>query len=609
MCGIIGYVGPEPAYPVLIDALRRLEYRGYDSAGVALVADGGLAVCKRAGKIAGLAADLREQPPAGQVGIGHTRWATHGAPTTPNAHPHTDCDNRLAVVHNGIVENHDTLRSRLSDDGHVFRSDTDTEVLAHLVESHLAEGVDLPEAVRRALRVVEGSFAVAVVSQDEPHRIVAARRGSPLVVGLAEGAGLVASDIPALLAHTRAVAVLEDDHVVDVTADGISVTDLDGTPVEPAVRRIDWDLESAEKGGYDHFMLKEIHEQPMAVTETLRGRIDGGALVLDELRIDEERLKSVDKVFVVGCGTSYHAGLVAKYAIERWTRLPVEIDVASEFRYREPVVDSRTLVVGVSQSGETIDTLAGFRHARGLGGLTLAVANVVDSSKARDADAVLYTHAGPEICVAATKTYTAQMAAMQLLGLYLAQVRGTLSADDVTHVLDRLHALPGLIEEAVALEPLVADVAARFDGVTGAFYLGRGVGYPIALEGALKLKEIAYVRAEGYPAGELKHGPIALIEPGVLVVGVATASPVRAKLLSNIQEVRARGATVLLIANHGDAEAAALADELITVPRTHDLLSPLIDVVPLQLLAYYMAVRRGHDVDQPRNLAKTVTVE
>ena len=496
MCGIVGYVGPRGAYAVLMEGLSRLEYRGYDSAGVA-VFDGRLTVRKRAGKIADLARDLEDDPPAGHVGIGHTRWATHGAPTTPNAHPHLDCAGRLALVHNGIVENHAEIRARLAEAGHVFRSETDTECLAHLIESHLRTHADLREAVRSALAEVEGSFAVAVVSEEHPDRIVAARRDSPLVVGLAEGATLLASDIPALLAHTRRVVVVKDDHVVELRRDGIALTDLAGTVVEPAVREIDWDLESAEKAGYAHFMLKEIHEQPRAVNETLRGRLHEGALSLDELRIDEDDLGAVDKVFVVGCGTSYHAGLVAKYAIERWTRLPVEIDIASEFRYRDPVVDSRTLVVGVSQSGETIDTLAGFRYARRLGGRTVAVSNVVDSSMARDADAVLYTRAGPEIGVAATKTFTAQMAAMELLALYLAQVRGTLAAEERARILEALHHIPARIEETLRLEGEMARLSERFDDVRDVFFLGRGVGYPIALEGALKLKEIAYLRAEG----------------------------------------------------------------------------------------------------------------
>lgn len=608
MCGIVGYVGPDQAYGIIMAGLARLEYRGYDSAGVALL-DGRLTVRKRAGKIAQLAGELDPEPPRGSIGLGHTRWATHGAPTTLNAHPHLDCTGRLAVVHNGIVENHGQLRARLEGAGHRFVSDTDTEVLAHLLEAHCAEGADLVEAMRMTIAEVEGSFALAVVSADDQDRIVAARRDSPLVIGLAAEATLLASDIPALLPHTRHVVVIDDDHVVELRREGAVVTDMSGTVVEQTVREVDWDIESAEKSGFPHFMLKEIHEQPVAITETLRGRLVEGSLALDELRIDEQVLRAVDKVFIVGCGTSYHAGLVAKYAIERWTRLPVEIDIASEFRYRDPVVDDRTLVVGVSQSGETIDTLAGFKYAHRLGGRTIAVCNIVDSSMAREADGVLYTRAGPEICVASTKTFTAQMAAMEVLALYLAQLRGTLPIPQADGIIEALWRLPDQVTEVLSRAHEVEELAAQFDEVRDVFFLGRGVGYPIALEGALKLKEIAYVRAEGYAGGELKHGPIALIEPGVLVIGIATESSMRQKLLSNVQEVKARQATICLVASEGDDEAASLADHLFTVPGTHEMLTPIVDVIPLQLLAYHMAVRRGHDVDQPRNLAKTVTVE
>ena len=608
MCGIVGYVGPARAYDVLIEGLARLEYRGYDSAGVAVV-DGGLKVHKRAGKIAELRSELASALPSGSTGIGHTRWATHGAPTTPNAHPHVDCHGRVAVVHNGIVENHAELRDKLEATGHRFSSDTDTEVLAHLVEAEMANGTPLADAVRAVAREIVGSFGLAVVTSDAPDVVVAARRGSPLVVGVADGATLLASDIPALLAHTRDVVVIDDDRVAELRRDGVVVTTLDGKRVDVAVRRVEWDLSSAERGGHAHFMIKEIYEQPQALADTLRDRTREGRLVLDELRMSENDLRAVDKVFVIGCGTSYHAGLVGKSLIERLTRMPVEIDIASEFRYRDPVVDDRTLVIGISQSGETIDTLEGFRYAHRLGGRTIAVCNVVDSSMAREADAVLYTRAGPEICVAATKTFTAQMAVMALLALYLADIRRSLPEDDLVRCLADLHRVPGVIEEVIAAEPGVIDLAARFDTVRDVFVLGRGPGYPIALEAALKLKELSYVRTEAYPAGELKHGPIALIEPGVLVIGVATESPVKPKFLSNVEEVRARGAQVLLVATRGDAEAARVADHLIEVPPMLDLLAPMVDVVPLQLLSYHMAVRRGNDVDQPRNLAKTVTVE
>ena len=609
MCGIVGYVGDEPALPVLLDGLARLEYRGYDSAGVALQGPDGLWVRRRAGKLAELAGAVGDAPSA-TAGIGHTRWATHGRPSEQNAHPHTDCSGRLAVIHNGIVENYLDLRHRLEAAGHELASETDTETFAHLVEEQVAAGLGLAGAVRAALQQVEGALAVAVVSADEPGLVVAARRVAPLVAGVTGAAALVASDIPALLSRTRDVFVIDDDQVVELRPGSIRVTDLDGMEIEPPRRHVTWDLEAAEKSGYPDFMLKEIHEQPAAVADTLRGRVTpDGRLMLDELRLSEEELRSVDKVFIVGCGTSFHAGLVAKYAIEHWTRLPCEIDIASEFRYRDPVLDAQTLVVGVSQSGETADTIAAFRYARQLKASAVAVCNVVDSSLARDADAVVYTHAGPEIGVAATKTHTAQVVALHLLALYLAQVRGTIYPSEAGGLLAELHRLPGLIEAVLARSEEIREVAERFVGTRDFFFLGRSVGYPVALEGALKLKEISYARAEGYPGGEMKHGPIALVEPGTVVVGVATRSHVQAKTLSNVQEVRARGATVVLVANEGDDEAAAHADAVLTVPETAELFSAAVDVVALQLFAYWLAKARGKDVDQPRNLAKTVTVE
>jgi glucosamine--fructose-6-phosphate aminotransferase (isomerizing) len=609
MCGIVGYVGGEPALPVLLDGLARLEYRGYDSAGVALQGPDGLWIRRRAGKLAELAGAVGDAPPA-SAGIGHTRWATHGRPSEQNAHPHTDCARRLAVIHNGIVENYLDLRHRLEAQGHELASETDTETFAHLVEVQLSGGLGLADAVRAALRQVEGALAVAVVSADDPGLVVAARRVAPLVAGLTPGAGLVASDIPALLARTRDVFVIDDDQVVELRPGSIRVTDLEGAEVDPPRRHVTWDLEAAEKGGYPDFMLKEIHEQPEAVADTLRGRVTpDGRLMLDELRLSEDELRSVDKVFIVGCGTSFHAGLVAKYAIEHWTRLPCEIEIASEFRYRDPVLDAQTLVVGVSQSGETADTIAAFRYARRLKASVVAVCNVVDSSLARDADAVVYTHAGPEIGVAATKTHTSQVVALYLLALYLAQVRGTIYPSEAAHLLKDLHRLPDQIRSVLGRSEEIRVLAERYSGTRDFFFLGRSVGYPVALEGALKLKEISYARAEGYPGGEMKHGPIALIEPGTVVVGVATGSHVQAKTLSNVQEVRARGATVLLVANEGDEGAAAHADAVMLVPRTSELFSAAVDVVALQLFAYWLAKARGKDVDQPRNLAKTVTVE
>ncbi|HVM39145.1 MAG TPA: glutamine--fructose-6-phosphate transaminase (isomerizing) [Acidimicrobiia bacterium] len=612
MCGIVGYTGPDPALPIIIEGLSRLEYRGYDSAGVALRldgAEGSIWSCRRVGKLAELTAAVSDAPDGPHLGIGHTRWATHGRPSEANAHPHADCSGRLALVHNGIVENFHSLRARL-EGHHELRSETDTELLAHLVEERLAAGDDLPAAVRAMMREIEGSLAVAVVHADDPELLVAARRVSPLVAGVSDGAAFVASDIPAILPYTRDLYVIEDDRVVELRPGSVRVTDLDAVEVQAPARHVDWDLEEAEKGGFPDFMLKEIHEQPTAVEETLRGRTaDGGRIVLDELRLTEDELRDVNKVFVVACGTSYHAGLVSKYAIEHWTRLPCEIDIASEFRYRDPVLDTRTLVVGVSQSGETADTIAACRYAKRLNARVVAVSNVVDSSMARDADAVLYTHAGPEIGVAATKTHVAQIVALQTLALYLAQVRGTLYPSEIEDLLVELHRVPELIEAQLDQSDVIRGVAEQFADVRDFFFLGRGVGFPVALEGALKLKEISYVRAEAYPGGEMKHGPIALIEPGTVVIGVATRSHIRAKTLSNIEEVRARGATIVLVANEGDEEAASLADHVFEVPQTAELFSPAVDVIPLQLFAYWVAKARGNDVDKPRNLAKTVTVE
>jgi len=618
MCGIIGATGGGDVLAVLLEGLARLEYRGYDSAGVALQADGALWRARAATGTRSLE-DLRkvveDGPEAVAAGIGHTRWATHGHPTESNAHPLLDCTGRVAVVHNGIIENWRELAARLGADGHVLVSDTDTEVLAHLIEDQLSGGASLAEAVRSTLREVRGAFALAAVCADEPGTIVAGRRVSPLIIGMGEGdtpVGLLASDVPALLGRTKRFWVLDDDQIVELRPGSMRVTTLAGKVVEPKELHVDWDLEAAEKGGYPDFMGKEIHEQPRAVADTLLGRLTPeGTLGLDELRITDDELRQVDKVFVVACGSSYHAGMVAKYAIEHWTRLPTEIDIASEFRYRDPVLDARTLVVGVSQSGETIDTLQAMREARQGEAKVMVISNVVDSSMAREADGVLYTRAGPEVGVAATKTHLTQVAALELLALYLAQLRQTLAPADVRTLFADLARLPGLIEQLLAPERVaaVSAVAQRFTETRDFFFLGRHVGFPVALEGALKLKEISYVRAEGYPAGELKHGPIALIEPGTVVVGVATRTELWEKMMGNVAEVRARGATVVLVANEGDEDTAAQADEVLWVPWTHPLFAPMLDVVPLQLFAYDIARLRGHDVDRPRNLAKTVTVE
>ena len=613
MCGIVGVTGTAPALPLLLDGLSRLEYRGYDSAGVALVDGTDVWVRRRAGKLAELVGAVGDAPAGATTGIGHTRWATHGRPSETNAHPHADCTGTLALVHNGIIENHVELGDELVAGGHELRSQTDTEVLAHLVEQCLGAGMSLADAVRSCLQRVEGSFAVAVVSASEPDLLVAARRGSPLVAGRTDEAAMVASDIPAILPSTREIYVLEDGQVVEARPGRLRVTTLEGDEVTPERRHIPYDIEVAEKAGYADFMLKEIHEQPQAVRETLRGRTRGGRLTLDELQLSDDELRAVDKVFIVGCGTSYHAGLVAKYAIEHWARLPTEIDVASEFRYRSPVLDAQTLVIGVSQSGESLDTMEACRYARSASNKArvLSVCNVVDASMAREADAVLYTRAGLEIGVAATKTHVAQVVALELLALRLAELRGTLYPEEAGLLVESLHRMPDLISQVLERADDVFGVAARFSDVRDFFFLGRGVGYPVALEGALKLKEISYARAEAYPAGEMKHGPIALIEPGTVVVAVATRGHLQSKIMMNVEEVKARGATVIVVANEGDrvASAAHAVLEVPQVPVGAELFSPIVDVVALQLFAYAVAKARGWDVDQPRNLAKTVTVE
>ncbi len=613
MCGIVGVTGSDAALTFLLDGLGRLEYRGYDSAGVALVDGDGVWVRRRAGKLAELTGAVGDAPHASS-GIGHTRWATHGGPTERNAHPHTDCTGALALVHNGIIENHVELGDALVSAGHELRSETDSEVLAHLIEEGMRDGSDLAAAVRAGLGRLEGSFAIAAVHATEPDVIVAGRRSSPLVAGRTDGSGLVASDIPALLAATREVYVIDDDQVVEVRPGALKITRRDGTEVAPTRRRVEGDVETVEKGGYPDFMLKEIHEQPRAVRETLRERARGDRLTLDELELSDEDLRAVDKVFIVGCGTSYHAGMVARYAIEHWARLPTEIDIASEFRYRDPILDAQSLVVGVSQSGESLDTMEACRFARSATNKArvLVVCNVVDSSMAREADAVLYTRAGPERGVAATKTHLAQIVAMELLALRLAEVRGVLYPEEVARQIEALHAIPNLVNGVLAGADDIFEVAGRYSDVRDFFFLGRGVGYPVALEGALKLKEISYARAEAYPAGEMKHGPIALIEPGTVVVAVASRGRLHSKIMSNIDEMRARGATVVVVATEGDTTAAAHADGVLWVPpipKGGELFSPVVDVVALQLFAYAIAKARGCDVDQPRNLAKTVTVE
>ena len=610
MCGIVGYVGSKPAQSVLVPGLARLEYRGYDSAGIAVMDGTQVEVTRTAGRIVDLIAAIEsaQEPHLGSVGIGHTRWATHGAPVTKNAHPHQDCSSNVAVVHNGIIENYQTLKDELIAAGHTFTSDTDTEVVAHLVEQMGDQ--PLEAIVRQIMEKAEGALAIGVVRGSDPDLIVAARRGSPLVIGLGDDENFLASDIPAILEHTRRIAIIDDDNVVSLRAAGVAITDLAGNPVEPTIRDITWDLESAERGGFDDFMLKEIFEQPKALTDTLAGRIDeNNHIHLPELNLTAREARAIDKVFVVACGTSYHAGLMAKYAIERWTRLPVEIDIASEFRYRDPVLDDRTIVIGMSQSGETADTLAAIEYAQAQGAFVVSTTNVMDSSMARVADAVLYTRAGPEIGVASTKTFVCQLVVMQMFALYLAQIRGSLDGATVELMAASIRQLPRQVESLLEHADEIMEQARKYKDVRDVFFLGRGVSFPIALEGALKLKEIAYIRAEGYPAGEMKHGPIALIEEGVLVVGVATSSHLHSKTLSNMEEMKARAATLFMVLTEGDSEGQRVADDVAWVPPAPELISPVTAVIPLQLFAYAISKAKGLDVDKPRNLAKTVTVE
>jgi len=609
MCGIVGYLGRRQAVPILLEGLQRLEYRGYDSAGVAVIENNVIRLDKKVGKLANLREKLNGFMPRSTVGIGHTRWATHGKPSDRNAHPHLDCSGRFAVVHNGIIENYITLREWLISKGHQFRSETDTEVLPHLVEQ-LYNG-DLVETMLRVVKKVDGSFAAVALALDEPGRLVAARQDSPLVVGLGDGENFLASDIPALLAHTRQTYILEDGEFAVLTREKVEVLDRGGSRIDKQIFHVKWEAAQAEKGGYAHFMLKEIHEQPQALRETLGGRIalDGGGVVLNELNIPDQQIRDINKIFITACGTAFHAGVVGKYIIEDLARLPVEVDIASEFRYRNPLVDDKTLVIVISQSGETADTLAALREARRKGARVVAVTNVVDSSVAREADDVLYTHAGPEIAVASTKAYSTQLICMYLLGLYLAQKRGTLSAEETARIVGQLKKLPEKVSAVLENGKEIQDFVRRHVDCPSFFFIGRGVDYAVAMEGSLKLKEISYIHAEAYAAGELKHGTLALIVEGVPVVALATQETLFEKTVSNIKEIKAREATVLALAPHTLDEVAKVADEVIYIPQTHPALTPVLAVVPLQLLAYHMAVARGCDVDQPRNLAKSVTVE
>ena len=608
MCGIIGYIGPRDVVPLVVEGLKKLEYRGYDSAGIAVVGDGEVRVRRVRGKISGLEESLAREPLRGGYGIGHTRWATHGRPSEENAHPHRDCTGRIVVVHNGIIENYLELREELAATGHVLRSETDTETVAHLVESYYAG--DLSDAVARTVKRLDGSYALAVMHRAEPDTIVAARKDSPLIIGVGDGETIVASDIPAVLEYTRDVLVLEDGDVAVVTEAGAIVRGADGAEREPERLFIEWDLDAAEKGGYETFMLKEIHEQPKAIRETLRGRMGSdGAISLSELAMTEAEIAAINRVFIVACGTSYHAGVVAKTLIEQWARIPVEVDVSSEFRYRDPIVDAETLVVAITQSGETADTLAGVREARSRGAKAFAITNVVGSRVTRESDGVIYTHAGPEIGVAATKTFTAQIAALTVLALKLAQAKGTLEQTRISSLWEEVWRLPETVEAILGSNDDIESCAREYTDASSSLFLGRGIGVPVAMEGALKLKEISYIHAEAYPAGEMKHGPIALITPEVPVVVVATQGHTYEKVVSNIQEVRARGARVIAVATHGDDEIRKHAEHVLYVPATSESMSAIPATVPLQLLAYHIATIRGCNVDQPRNLAKSVTVE
>ena len=614
MCGIIGYIGSKPVVPVLLNGLRRMEYRGYDSAGIALVGAEGIVLRRSAGKLANLEAVLQAEPAQGLYGVGHTRWATHGRPTEENAHPHRDCTGRIVVVHNGIIENYVELKHELQAQGHVFQTDTDTEIVAHLVEREFRDD-GLEHATRRALAILRGMFAIVLVSLDDPGKIVAARNGPPIVVGLGEDEFFVASDIPAILSHTRDVVFLADEEIAVVTRSGAHFTDFQGQTVSKPTQRVLWDPVMAEKGGYEHFMLKEIFEQPAAAQDTVLGRVslDTGLVFLEEINLPREACRSIEKVLLIACGTSWHSALVGKYLIETLARVPVEVDYGSEYRYRSPIVSKNTLAVVITQSGETADTLAALRQAKRNGARSIAICNVVGSMATREADGTLFTHAGPEIGVASTKAFTSQLVALQLLALYMAQVRESLAPADLRRHIEELLQLPRTLELALKASAITEQIAERFHDRQDFLFLGRGINYPIALEGALKLKEISYIHAEGYPAGEMKHGPIALIDERMPVVAIAPADHVFEKMVGNLQEAKARGASVIAVTTEGCTGLAGVLDEetdiLVTMPVSTPQLTPIIMTVPLQLLAYHIAVRRGCDVDQPRNLAKSVTVE
>lgn len=614
MCGIIGYIGTKPVVPVLIDGLRRMEYRGYDSAGVALVGPQGISLRRSAGKLINLENALRAEPVDGLYGIGHTRWATHGRPTEENAHPHRDCTGRIVVVHNGIIENYLELKQELQQQGHTFNTETDTEVVAHLVEREMRDD-GLENAVRRALVYLRGMFAIVLVSADDLEKIVAARNGPPIVIGLGENEYFVASDIPAILSHTRDVVFLGDEEVAIITRSGVQFSDYEGRTVSRTSQRVLWDPIAAEKGGHKHFMLKEILEQPTAARDTILGRVslDRGRIFLEDLNIPEQTFRDLEKITILACGTSWHAGLVGKSLVETLARVPVEVDYGSEYRYRDPIVGRHELVIVITQSGETADTIAALREARRKGAASIAICNVVGSMATREADGTVYTHAGPEIGVASTKAFTSQLVALQLLALYIAQIREALDDAAIRRCIEELLRLPQILDQAIRASAPMEKVAEKFYNRTDFLFLGRGINYPIALEGALKLKEISYIHAEGYPAGEMKHGPIALIDERMPIVAIAPDDHVFEKILGNVQEAKARGGAIIAITTVGDERMSAALDAAndvnLQMPKTTAAMTPIVMTIPLQLLAYHIAVRRGCDVDQPRNLAKSVTVE
>jgi len=612
MCGIVGYIGEKQAQPILLAGLKRLEYRGYDSSGIALILPkkNSISIRKSPGKISALEKLAKSKPLSGVVGIAHTRWATHGAPTQTNAHPHQDCSGKIAVVHNGIIENYETLKAQLIREGHHFHSQTDTEVIVHLIEKFY-KNVPLEEAVAKTLKLLTGSFAIGVISASEPSKLIGARLGSPLIVGVGKGENFLASDVPAVLGFTKEVVFLDENEIVVLDKDNFKISDLNGKTVFKKTTQINWDIAQAEKNGYDHFMLKEINEQPKILANLINSRIksEDNKIFFQEQNIPQDKLKEIKKIFIVACGTAYHAGLVGKYALESICSIPTQIDVSSEFRYRDLLIGPETLVIAISQSGETADTLAGAREAKRRGSSVISICNVLGSTLTRESDGVIYTHAGPEIGVASTKAYTAQLVALYLFAFYLAGIRDVLSSAKIKRFLDELRKVPKHQAEILASQKKIANLAHKHSHLGSFLYLGRNINYPSALEGALKLKEISYIPAEGYAAGEMKHGPIALIDEYRAVVCIAPSSKVYEKMISNIQEIRSRKGKIIIIATKGDKEVKELAREIIYIPKIEEIFSPLLVALPLQLLAYHIAVKRGCDVDQPRNLAKSVTVE